>query len=420
MNSLPLAFQYVIFIIVDARYKGAMVMAELQEAVIVSAVRTAIGTFGGGLADVPAVKLGEICIRAALERADLQPNQVQEVIMGNVLQAGLGQNPARQSAVNAGLPVEVPALTINKVCGSGLKAVILAAQAIRLGDADIIVAGGMESMSRAPYLLEKARTGYRMGDGKLVDEMITDGLWDAFNDCHMGMTAENICSDCHLSREELDQFALQSQQKAARAIEAGVFQQEIVPVEVPGRKGPTIFDKDQGPRSYTTKEALTKLRPAFMAEGGLVTAGNSSGINDGGAAVVVMSRRKADELGLKPMATIRSYASAGVDPRIMGMGPVPATKRALEKAGLKIADIDLVEANEAFAAQSVAVGRELGFDKSKLNVNGGAIALGHPIGASGTRILVTLLYEMQRRNAHYGLATLCIGGGQGVAMIVEH
>lgn len=395
-------------------------MANLEEAVIVSAVRTAIGTLGGGLAEVPAVKLGEICIRAALERADLKPNQVQEVIMGNVLQAGLGQNPARQAAINAGLPVEVPAMTINKVCGSGLKTVILAAQSIMLDDADIIVAGGMENMSRAPYLLEKARFGYRMGDGQLVDSMIRDGLWDAFNNCHMGMTAENICMASQLSREDLDQFAFESQQKATRAIEAGVFQQEIVPVEVPGRKGPTIFDKDQGPRSDTTKEALTKLRPAFMAEGGLVTAGNSSGINDGGAAVVVMSRRKADELGLKPMATIRSYAYAGVDPRIMGMGPVPASKRALEKAGLKIADIDLVEANEAFAAQSVAVGRELGFDKSKLNVNGGAIALGHPIGASGTRILVTLLYEMQRRNAHYGLATLCIGGGQGVAMIVEH
>src|SRR5205807_7743880 len=394
-------------------------MAEVQDAVIVSAVRTAIGTYGGGLAEVPAVKLGEICIRAALERADLKPNQVNEVIMGNVLQAGLGQNPARQSAVNAGLPVEVPSMTINKVCGSGLKSVILAAQAIKLGDADIIVAGGMESMSRAPYLLEKARFGYRMGDGKLVDEMIRDGLWDAFNDCHMGMTAENICMAAELSREDLDKFALQSQQRAAHAIESGVFKQEIVPVEVPGKKGPTIFDKDQGPRSETTIEALTKLRPAFMAEGGLVTAGNSSGLNDGGAALVVMSRRKAQELGLQPMATIRSYASAGVDPRIMGMGPVPSSKLALEKAGLKISDIDLVEANEAFAAQSVAVGKELGFDRSKLNVNGGAIALGHPIGASGTRILVTLLYEMQRRQSHYGLATLCIGGGQGVAMIVE-
>lgn len=396
-----------------------MAMAELQDAVIVSAVRTAIGTYGGGLAEVPAVTLGEICIRAALERADLKPGQVNEVIMGNVLQAGLGQNPARQSAINAGLPVEIPAMTINKVCGSGLKAVMLAAQAIKLGDADIVVAGGMESMSRAPYLLEKARFGFRMGDGKLVDEMIRDGLWDAFNDCHMGMTAENICMAAELSREDLDKFALQSQQRAAHAIEAGVFQQEIVPVEVPGKKGPTIFDKDQGPRSETTIEALTKLRPAFMAEGGLVTAGNSSGLNDGGAAVVVMSRKKAEELGLKPMATIRSYASAGVDPRVMGMGPVPATKSALEKAGLKVTDLDLVEANEAFAAQSVAIGRELGFDASKLNVNGGAIALGHPIGASGTRILVTLLYEMQRRQSHYGLATLCIGGGQGVAMIVE-
>jgi len=394
-------------------------MAELQDAVIVSAVRTAIGTYGGGLAEVPAVTLGEICIRAALERADLKPGQVNEVIMGNVLQAGLGQNPARQSAINAGLPVEIPAMTINKVCGSGLKSVMLAAQAIKLGDADIVVAGGMESMSRAPYLLEKARFGFRMGDGKLVDEMIRDGLWDAFNDCHMGMTAENICMAAELSREDLDKFALQSQQRAAHAIEAGVFKQEIVPVEVPGKKGPTLFDKDQGPRSETTIEALTKLRPSFMAEGGLVTAGNSSGLNDGGAAVVVMSRKKAEELGLKPMATIRSYASAGVDPRVMGMGPVPATKSALEKAGLKVTDLDLVEANEAFAAQSVAIGRELGFDPSKLNVNGGAIALGHPIGASGTRILVTLLYEMQRRQSHYGLATLCIGGGQGVAMIVE-
>lgn len=394
-------------------------MPELQEAVIVSAVRTAIGTFGGGLAEIPAVKLGEICIRAALERADVKPNLVQEVIMGNVLQAGLGQNPARQASVNAGLPVEVPAMTINKVCGSGLKAVILAAQAIKLGDAEIMVAGGMESMSRAPYLLEKARFGYRMNDGKLVDEMIRDGLWDAFYDCHMGMTAENVCSTYKLSREELDRFAFESQQKAVKAIANGVFKQEIVPVEVPGRKGTTIFDTDQQPRSETTMEALTKLRPAFMAEGGLVTAGNSSGLNDGGAAVVVMSRKKADELGLKPMATIRSYGYAGVDPRIMGMGPVPASKHALKQGGLKISDIDLVEANEAFAAQSVAVGRELGFDRSKLNVNGGAIALGHPIGASGTRILITLLYEMQRRQARYGLATLCIGGGQGVAMIVE-
>ncbi len=393
-------------------------MAELQDAVIVSGVRTAIGTYGGGLAEVPAVKLGEICIRAALERADLKPNQVDEVIMGNVLQAGLGQNPARQAAVNAGLPVEVPAMTINKVCGSGLKAVMLAAQAIRLGDADIVVAGGMESMSQAPYLLEKARFGYRMGDGQLVDSMIRDGLWDAFNNYHMGITAENICTESHLSREELDAFALESQRRAVHAIEAGTFRDEIVPVEVPGRKGSTFFEQDQQPRAETTAEALAKLRPAFKKDG-MVTAGNSSGLNDGGAAVVVMSRTKAEELGLKPLATIRSYASAGVDPRIMGMGPVPSSRRALKKAGLSVADLDLVEANEAFAAQSVAVGKELGFDRAKLNVNGGAIALGHPIGASGTRVLVTLLYEMQRRNAHYGLTTLCIGGGQGVAMIIE-
>jgi acetyl-CoA C-acetyltransferase len=393
-------------------------MAELQDAVIVSGVRTAIGTYGGGLADVPAVKLGEICIRAALQRADLKPSQVDEVIMGNVLQAGLGQNPARQAAVNAGLPVEVPAMTINKVCGSGLKAVILAAQAIRLGDADIVVAGGMESMSQAPYLLEKARFGYRMGDGQLVDAMIRDGLWDAFHDYHMGITAENICTESHLSREELDAFALESQRRAVHAIEAGIFRAEIVPVEVPGRKGSTLFEQDQQPRAETTAEALAKLRPAFKKDG-MVTAGNSSGLNDGGAAVVVMSRRKAEELGLKPLATIRSYASAGVDPRIMGMGPVPSSRRALEKAGLSVSDLDVVEANEAFAAQSVAVGKELGFDRAKLNVNGGAIALGHPIGASGTRVLVTLLYEMQRRNARYGLVTLCIGGGQGVALIVE-
>src|SRR3989441_4936218 len=392
-------------------------MAEVQDAVIVSAVRTAIGTYGGGLAEVPAVKLGEICIRAGLDRADLKPDQVEEVIMGNVLQAGLGQDPARQAAVNAGLPVDIPALTINKVCGSGLKAVILAAQAIRLGDAEIIVAGGMENMSRAPYLLEKARFGYRMGDGQLVDEMIRDGLWDAFNNCHMGITAENVCSEYNLTREELDEFALQSQQKATRAIATGVFRDEIVPVEVPGKKGSTLFETDQQPRE-TTAEGLAKLRPAFKKDG-MVTAGNSSGLNDGGAAVVVMSAKKAQELGLKPMATIRSYASAGVDPRVMGLGPIPATKRALEKAQLKVSDLDLVEANEAFAAQSVEVGKELGFERAKLNVNGGAIALGHPIGASGTRILVTLLYEMQRRNAHYGLATLCIGGGQGVAMIVE-
>jgi len=393
-------------------------MTELQEAVIVTGVRTAIATYGGGLAEVPAAKLGEVCIRAALERADLKPEQVHEVIMGNVLQAGQGMNPARQAAIYAGLPVSVPAMTVNKVCGSGLKSIMLATQAIRLGDAEIVIAGGMESMSRAPYLLEKARFGYRMGDGQLIDEMIHGGLTDVFESCHMGITAENICSDYHLTREELDAFALESQRRALHAIENGTFRDEIVPVEVPGKKGSTIFDTDQQPRADATAEALAKLRPAFK-QGGMVTAGNSSGINDGAAAVVVMSRKKADQLGLKPMASIRSYASAGVEPRIMGMGPVPATKLALEKAGLKLANIDLVEANEAFAAQSVAVGKELGFDRAKLNVNGGAIALGHPIGASGTRILVTLLYEMQRRQSHYGLATLCIGGGQGVAMIVE-
>src|SRR5258708_1708846 len=393
-------------------------MAELQDAVIVSGVRTAIGTYGGGLAEVPAVKLGEVCIKAALDRADLKPDQVNEVIMGNVLQAGQGMNPARQAAIFAGMRVQMPAMTVNKVCGSGLKAVMLAAQSIRLGDAEIVAAGGMENMSRAPYVLEKARFGYRMGDGQLIDEMIRDGLWDVFNDYHMGLTAENICSDYHLSREELDQFALESQQRAVHAIEAGRFRDEIVSVEVPGTKGPTIFDTGQQPRPETTAEGLAKLRPAFKKDGE-VTAGNSSGLNDGGAAVIVMSRRKAEQLGLKPLATIRSYASAGVDPRIMGIGPVPATRLALQKAGLQLSDIDLIEANEAFAAQSVAVGKELGFDRAKLNVNGGAIALGHPIGASGTRILVTLLYEMQRRQSHYGLATLCIGGGQGVAMIVE-
>ncbi len=394
-------------------------MADRQDAVIVSAVRTAIGIFGGALAEVPAAKLGEICIKAALDRADVKPDQVDEVIMGQVLQAAQGGNPARQASINAGLPIYVPAMTVNKVCGSGLKAIMLAAQAIGMGDAEVVVAGGMESMSRAPYALPKARFGYRMGDGQTIDTMLLDALLDPFGNGHMGMTAENICVDCHLNREELDAFALESQKRAVHAIEAGRFRDEIVPVEVPGKKGTTLFDTDQGPRADSTIEGLTKLRPAFKSNGGLVTAGNSSGINDGAAVVVVMSRQKAEQLGLKPMATIRSYASAGVDPRIMGMGPVPATKRAMEKAGLKVSDMDLVEANEAFAAQTVAVGKELGFDRARLNVNGGAIALGHPVGASGTRIIVTLLYEMQRRQAHYGLATLCIGGGQGVAMIVE-
>jgi acetyl-CoA C-acetyltransferase len=393
-------------------------MAELQEAVIVSAVRTAIGTYGGGLAEMPAVKLGEICIKEAMERACVTTDEVEEVIMGNVLQAGLGQNPARQSALNAGLRESIPAMTINKVCGSGLKAVMLATQAIRLGDADIIVAGGMENMSRAPYLLEKARFGYRMGDAQLVDEMLRDGLIDAFSGIHMGITAENVCAAYNISRQDMDQFALESQRRAMHAIESGRFREEIVPVEVPGKKGSTIFDTDQQPRADTTPEVLAKLRPAFKADGG-VTAGNSSALNDGGAALVVMSRRAAEQRGLQPLATVRSYASAGVEPRIMGIGPVPATRLALEKAALQIDAIDLIEANEAFAAQSLAVGRELNFDRARLNVNGGAIALGHPIGASGARVLVTLLHEMKKRNAHYGLATLCIGGGQGVAMIVE-
>ncbi|HEY7419962.1 MAG TPA: acetyl-CoA C-acetyltransferase [Ktedonobacteraceae bacterium] len=393
-------------------------MKERQKVVIVGAVRTAIGSYGGGLADVSAIRLGEICTREVMERARLSAGEVDEVIMGNVLQAGLGQNPARQVALQAGLGISTPAMTINKVCGSGLKAVMLAAQAIQLGDADIVIAGGMESMSRAPYLVEKARFGYRMGDGQLVDEMQRDGLIDAFSTVHMGITAENICTECHISRQEMDDFALESQRRALQAIETGRFRTEIVPVEVPGKKGPTIFDTDQQPRSDTTAATLAKLRPAFKPDGS-VTAGNSSGLNDGAAVLAVMSREKAEQKGLKPLATIRSYASAGVEPHIMGMGPVPATRLALEKAALKVEDLDLIEANEAFAAQAVAVGKELEFDRARLNVNGGAVALGHPIGASGARILVTLLHEMQRQQAHYGLATLCIGGGQGVAMIVE-
>lgn len=393
-------------------------MTEPREAVIVSAVRTAIGTYGGGLADVPAIKLGEICIREAVERASIRSDEVDEVLMGNVLQAGTGQNPARQAALHAGLHHSIPAMTINKVCGSGLKAVMLATQAILLGDAECIVAGGMESMSRAPYLLEKARFGYRMGDEHLIDEMLRDGLIDAFSDVHMGITAENICTEFNVSRKEMDQFALESQHRALQAIESGRFREEIVPVEVLTRKGSVIFDTDQQPRSDTTAEALAKLRPAFKPDGS-VTAGNASGINDGAAALVVMSRQRAESQGLKPLATVRSYAAAAIEPRIMGMGPIPAIRLALQKADVKIEDIDLVEANEAFAAQAVAVGKELGFDRTRLNVNGGAIALGHPIGASGARILVTLLYEMQRRQARYGLATLCIGGGQGVALIVS-
>ncbi len=390
-----------------------------KEIVIVSAVRTPIGNFNGSLKDISATKLGALVIKSALEKCGMNPDLVNEVIMGNVLQAGLGQNPTRQASIRAGIPKEVPALTINKVCGSGLKAVHLAAQSILVGDADIVVAGGMENMSQAPYLLNGARSGFRMGDQKVVDSMVHDGLWCAFNDYHMGITAENLCEQSELTREELDQFAARSQQKAVTAMEAGRFEDEIVPVEIPQRKGePIVFAKDEFPRAGTNAEKLAGLRPAFKKDG-IVTAGNASGVNDGAAAVVVMSKQKADKLGLEPLATIRANASAGVDPSIMGIGPVPATKKALEKAGLSIEDINLIEANEAFAAQSVAVAKELKFDEEILNVNGGAIALGHPIGASGTRILVTLLHELKRRDGRYGLATLCIGGGQGVATVIE-
>ncbi len=390
-----------------------------NEVVIVSAVRTAIGAFNGSLKGVSAPDLGAIVIREALDKAGVDPDQVDEVIMGNVLQAGLGQNPARQASIKAGLPETVPAMTINKVCGSGLKTVHLATQAILAGDADIVVAGGMENMSMAPYLLKGARDGYKMGDQKVVDSMISDGLWCAFNDYHMGVTAENLCNRYGLTREEQDEFAAWSQQKAVSAIEEGRFDDEIVPVEIPQRKGEAVvFRQDEFPRKGSTAEGLSKLRPAFKKEG-TVTAGNASGINDGAAAVLVMSRKKADELGIIPLVVIKGNANAGVDPSVMGIGPVSAVKRVMEKTGMSLEDMGLVEANEAFAAQSLAVDKELHFDKERLNVNGGAIALGHPIGASGTRILVTLIHEMKKRNVTHGLATLCIGGGQGVATIVE-
>ncbi|WP_347319028.1 acetyl-CoA C-acetyltransferase [Rossellomorea sp. RS05] len=390
-----------------------------NEVVIVSAVRTAIGTFNGSLKGVSAPDLGAIVIKEALNKAGVNPDQVDEVIMGNVLQAGLGQNPARQASIKAGLPETVPAMTINKVCGSGLKTVHLATQAILAGDADIVVAGGMENMSMAPYLLKGARDGYKMGDQKVVDSMISDGLWCAFNDYHMGVTAENLCDRYGLTREEQDEFAAWSQQKAVSAIEEGRFDDEIVPVEIPQRKGEAVvFRQDEFPRKGSTAEGLSKLRPAFKKEG-TVTAGNASGINDGAAAVVVMSKKKADELGISPLVVIKGNASAGVDPSVMGIGPVSAVKKVMEKTGMSLEGMGLVEANEAFAAQSLAVDKELHFDKECLNVNGGAIALGHPIGASGTRILVTLIHEMKKRNVTHGLATLCIGGGQGVATIVE-
>ena len=391
----------------------------MREVVIVSAARTPIGSYGGALKNTPAVELGAIAVKEAIKRAGISPDMVDELVFGTVLQGGLGQNVARQVSIVAGLPIEVPSMTLNKVCGSGLRTVSLAAQIIKAGDADVVIAGGCENMSMAGYVSPNTRWGARMGDVKLIDMMVHDGLTDVFNKYHMGVTAENIVDQWGITREELDEFAAYSQQKAEAAIKAGKFKDEIVPVEIPQRKGdPVIFDTDEFPRYGSTVESLGKLKPAFKKDG-VVTAANSSGINDSGAALVVMSKEKADELGLKPLATIKSYASAGVDPIIMGIGPVPSSQKALEKAGLTVADLDLVEANEAFAAQSVAVGRDLGFDSSKLNVNGGAIALGHPIGASGARILITLLYEMQKRDSKYGLATLCIGGGQGTAIVVE-
>ena len=380
--------------------------------------RTAIGTMGGELSTVPAADLGAIVIKEALNRAGVAPEKVDQVYMGCVIQAGQGQNPARQASIKAGLPIEVPAVTINVVCGSGLQCVNMAAQMIEAGDADIVVAGGMENMSMAPYAMMKGRYGYRMGNAELVDTMIKDALWDAFNDYHMGITAENICEQWGLTREELDRFAAESQRKCEEAQKNGAFKDEIVPVEVKKKKETVIVDTDEGPRPGTTVEVLGKLRPAFKKDG-MVTAGNSSGINDGAAAVVVMSEEKAKELGVKPMATWVAGALAGVEPRIMGIGPVAATRKVLEKTGMSIGDFDIIEANEAFAAQSVAVGKELGFDLSKLNPNGGAIALGHPVGASGCRILVTLLHEMEKKDAKTGLATLCIGGGMGCAAIVK-
>ncbi len=391
----------------------------MRDVVIVSAVRTPIGSYGGALKDVDAKVLGATAVKGAIEKAGIKPEQVDEVIMGCVLQAGLGQNIARQVSIEAGLPVEVPAMTLNKVCGSGLRAVSLAAQIIKAGDADIIVAGGTENMSKTVYALPTGRWGSRMGHSQTVDVMIKDGLWDAFNDYHMGITAENVADQWNLTREQMDEFAAKSQQKAEKAVKEGKFKDEIVPVVIPQRKGePKVFDTDEYPKFGTTVESISKLKPAFKKDG-RVTAANASGINDAGAAVIVMSKEKADELGIKPLCTIKSYASAGIDPSIMGVGPIPSSRKAMEKAGITMKDIDLIEANEAFAAQSLAVGKDLEIDEAKLNVNGGAIAIGHPIGASGTRILITLIHEMMRRDSKTGLATLCIGGGQGTAMIVE-
>jgi acetyl-CoA C-acetyltransferase len=391
----------------------------MSKAVIVSGARTAIGSLGGALNDVSATELGRLVIEHAIERAGIDTSDVEEVIMGNVLQAGLGMNPARQSAIAAGIPDYVPSFTVNKVCGSGLKAVALAAQSIAAGDADLLVAGGMESMSRAPFLLKKARWGYRLGNDEIVDSMLSEGLTCAMAACHMGVTAENVAASCDVSRQAQDEFAAQSQRRAEAAISAGRFDEEIVPVMVPQKKGePIAFKVDEYARPGTTVDKLGRLKPAFQT-GGTVTAGNSSGINDGAAALLVVSEDRARLMELAPMARIVSYGTAGVDPRYMGLGPVPAIERALEKAGLALKDIDLFELNEAFAAQSLAVMSKLGLDASRVNVNGGAIALGHPIGASGARILITLLYEMRKRDVRRGLASLCIGGGQGIAMIVE-
>lgn len=390
----------------------------MKEIVIIGAVRTAIGSFGGGLSTIPAAEMGAVAIKEVLKRSKVAPEQVDEVIYGCVLQAGLGQNVARQAALKAGLPITTPAQTINKVCGSGLKTVMLAAQAIAAGDAEIVVAGGTENMSLSPYVIPKARYGYRMGDGKLVDTMINDGLWDAFNNYHMGITAENIAERWGITREEQDAFSCASQNKAEKAMKEGRFADEIVPVQIPGKGGVTEFLVDEFPKAGITIEKLAKLKPAFKKDG-TVTAGNASGINDGAAALVLTTAEKAKELGIKPLAKFVAGAAAAVDPAIMGIGPVDATKKALKKAGWTIADLELIEANEAFAAQSLAVAKDLGFKMDIVNVNGGAIALGHPIGASGARILVTLLHEMQKRDAKKGLATLCIGGGQGVAVLVE-
>ena len=390
----------------------------MEDVVIVAAGRTPVGKFGGTLAKIPAAELGAHVIRQLLAKTGIDPASVSEVIMGQVLTAGAGQNPARQAVIKGGLPDMVPAQTINMVCGSGLKATHLAAQAIKCGDAQIVIAGGQENMSASPHVLNGSRDGFRMGDAKLVDTMIVDGLWDVYNQYHMGVTAENVARKYEVSRAEQDEFALQSQLKAEAAQKAGKFKDEIIPVEIPSKKGPTIFDTDEYPKHGSTLEALSGLRPAFNKEG-TVTAGNASGINDGAAAVIMMSASKAKELGLTPLARIKAYASAGLDPSIMGMGPVSATQLCLKKAGWTHQDIDLMEINEAFAAQAIAVNKEMGWDTSKINVNGGAIALGHPIGASGCRVLVTLLHEMVRRDAKRGLASLCIGGGMGVALAVE-